>query len=177
VILGAGAVARLSEALRRTGAALAFAGTPGDTAERIFYEPGPPRITGWCFMLRGELGQRVDESFRWWCGDNDFDWTARGRGGSVLVPGLERTHLHHNGYTGEHPDLGEQAARDQETFLAKWGRSTSSRSMSELLAGARGPSQEDRTGHRVVRLSFQIDFRSPDAVIRSIVDAIVIVAG
>ncbi len=140
VILAPGSVARLNEALRRTGATLAFATAPHETAEQVFREPGPPRITGWCFMLRGEVGLRADETLRWWCGDNDLDWSARRLSGSVAVPGVERTHLFHNSYTKEHPDLVEQGARDYELFVAKWGRSPSSRSLDEVLAGACNPS-------------------------------------
>jgi hypothetical protein len=137
VILGPDAVGRMAEALRRTGAALAFPGTPGDAAEHYVMEPGPPRITGWCFMLRGELGSRADERFRWWFGDNDLDWTARSRGGSLSVPGVVRTHLFQNEYTHEIPELSELAVLDGDVFLAKWGRSPSStRSVSELVSGA-----------------------------------------
>jgi GT2 family glycosyltransferase len=42
VVLGPDAVERLADALRRTGAAMAFPGPVWATAEDVFTEPGPP---------------------------------------------------------------------------------------------------------------------------------------
>ena len=118
-VLEPGAVHRLAEALRRHKAALAHPGT----TERLLTQPGPEhRITGWCFMLRGESGLRADESLAWWYGDNQLDWEARQRGGTLTVPGVGIFHTDPNGYTNRVPALAEQAGRDRETFLARWGR-------------------------------------------------------
>lgn len=118
-VLEPGAVRRLAEALRRHKAALAY---PGLT-EHLLTEPGPEqRITGWCFMLRGEGGLRADESMAWWYSDNSLDWEARQRGGTLTVPHVGVFHTDPNGYTNRIPALAEQAGRDRQTFLARWGR-------------------------------------------------------
>lgn len=117
-VLRPGAVHRLADALRRHHAALAHPGT----AERLLTEPGPERITGWCFMLRGESGLRADESMAWWYGDNDLHWRAAQSGGALAVPGVDIFHTDPNGYTNRIPALAEQAGRDRATFLARWGR-------------------------------------------------------
>lgn len=77
------------------------------------------RLCGWAFALRGESGIRADESMRWWYGDNDIDWTARTRGGTAIVPGPVVPNEHANSTTVG--VLAEQAGRDRETFIAKWG--------------------------------------------------------
>lgn len=118
-IMRPGAVETLVSGLRRhKGAQLAFCGPE----ERLLRAPGPDRITGWCFALRGEGGLRADEELVWWAGDNSLDWDARRNGGSVIVPGVEHTHLHPNGYTVANTGLGQQAGRDMELFVKKWGR-------------------------------------------------------
>lgn len=114
-----GSVRVLADGLRRhKGAQLAFCGE----TERLLTAPGPDRITGWCFALRGEGGLRADESLKWWAGDNDLDWRARAEGGSVIVPGVKHDHRYPNGYTVAVPELSQQAGKDMELFVAKWGR-------------------------------------------------------
>lgn len=87
-------------------------------------EPGSvdlrTRITGWCFMLRGEDWLTCDPRFVWWYGDDDLDWTARQRGGAMCVPGCAVTHLYPGKMTGESAELTAQTHRDRETFLTKW---------------------------------------------------------
>lgn len=118
-IMAPGSVDALVSGMRRQeGAQLAFCGQEG----RILTSPSPDRITGWCFALRGEGGLRADERMAWWYGDNDLDYRARELGGSVVVPGVEHTHLYPNGYTVGNGELGAQAGRDRETFLSLWGR-------------------------------------------------------
>lgn len=77
------------------------------------------RLTGWAFMMRGELGLRVDERFRWWYGDTDLDWQARKAGGMLLVPGDPTKNTRENESTVG--VLAEQAGRDRQTFIEKWG--------------------------------------------------------
>lgn len=82
--------------------------------------PGGPRMSGFAFALRGSAGIRADESLAWWYGDNDIDWQARQLGGTVSVGHLNVQHLYANSTTvGE---LAEQAGRDRETFVKKWGQ-------------------------------------------------------
>lgn len=119
-IMAPGSVAKLAEGLRAWGdrAQMAFPG-PWD---QLFTEPGPDRVTGWCFMLRGEGGLRMDEELKWWTSDNSADWEARMTGGTAMVTGVDHQHLHPNGYTVARPDLTEQAGRDMARFVEKWGR-------------------------------------------------------
>lgn len=78
------------------------------------------RMTGYAFALRGSAGIRADETLQWWYGDDDIDWRARQIGGSVLVGGVSVQHLSPNSSTvGK---LAEQAGRDRQTFIDKWGR-------------------------------------------------------
>lgn len=77
------------------------------------------RMCPWAFVVRGELGLRADENFRWWYGDDDFYRQALNAGGVVLLPGKTTKNLCANSTTvGE---LAEQAGRDGLTFQAKWG--------------------------------------------------------
>jgi hypothetical protein len=93
---------------------------------RAFHrDPGPVdlhhRITGYCYMLRGEAKLRLDERFVWWYGDDDLDWNARRLGGSLLVPWCKVQHLAPNGSMMNHPELNIQAGKDRDTFYQKWG--------------------------------------------------------
>ncbi|MEU1787127.1 glycosyltransferase [Streptomyces sparsogenes] len=121
-----GWVEALSAAMRSTPAVLAYPDQFGGTQQILHTRAEPvdlrQRITGYAYMLRGEAGLRLDESMAWWFGDDDLDWTARERGGALLVPGLAVEHRCPNGSMEERPELAEQAARDRETFIAKWER-------------------------------------------------------
>jgi hypothetical protein len=100
----------------------AAAGCTGN-AMGVLTQPGVvpinTRMTGWAFVLRGELGLRADEQFKWWCGDTDLDWQARQAGGMVMVPRGEVTNRFPNGYTWG--DRAVQAGVDHDAFIAKWG--------------------------------------------------------
>ncbi len=107
----------LSAAMRATTAVLAYPGDGSLLREEPFERLS--LITGWCFLLRGESGITADERFRWWCGDNDLDVTARQMGGTLPVPGLRVTHL----YPGGHDWLMRgQIPLDCAAFDAKWPR-------------------------------------------------------
>jgi len=93
---------------------------------RAFHRSAGPvdlhhRITGYCFMLRGEAKLRLDERFVWWYGDDDLDWTARRLGGSLLVPWCKVEHKFPNGTMMVYPELHEVASKDRERFIEKWG--------------------------------------------------------
>lgn len=79
------------------------------------------RISGWCFMLRGEAGIFADERFEWFYGDDDLDWTARARGGAVMVPGCAVEHLFPNQLTAASAELSARTHVDRNAFQAKWG--------------------------------------------------------
>lgn len=127
LVVPPGFMQTLAQALADTGAAAAYPDQHGmrGQGQYILHDVPIPislyrRMTGYAFALRGSAGIRADETLQWWYGDDDIDWTARQRGGSVLVGGLTVQHLQPNSTTvGE---LAEQAGRDRETFINKWGR-------------------------------------------------------
>jgi hypothetical protein len=116
----------LSAAMRSTTAVLAYPDQHGGRQQILHTRAEPidlrQRITGYAFMLRGEAGLRLDESMAWWASDDDIDWTAREKGGALLVPGIPVEHRAPNISTNERPELAAQAGRDMETFSKKWGK-------------------------------------------------------
>lgn len=118
--------AKLSAAMRSTTAVLAYPDQARGTQQILHQAAGPvplnQRITGYAHMMRGEAALRYDETMAWWYSDDDLDWTARERGGALLVPGLSVEHRDPNGSTNARPELQEQAGRDRQTFIDKWGR-------------------------------------------------------
>jgi hypothetical protein len=116
----------LSTAMRSTTAVLAYPDQHGGRRQILHTRAEPidlrQRITGYAYMLRGETGLRLDESMAWWASDDDIDWTARLKGGALLVPGIPVEHRAPNISTNERPELAEQAGRDMETFRKKWGK-------------------------------------------------------
>jgi hypothetical protein len=116
----------LSTAMRSGPAVLAYPDQHGGRRQILHTKAEPvdlrTRITGYAYLLRGEAGLRLDESMAWWYSDDSLDWVAREKGGALLVPGLAVEHRCPNGSMYERPELQTQAARDRETFRAKWGR-------------------------------------------------------
>ncbi len=117
VVMGPGSVRRLALGLRWSTCVLAF---PGH-ADLTLKTRTPDRITGWCFMLCGEVGVLADEDFVWWYGDNDLDWRCRELGGARMVSAVDVKHLDPNGYTNRNPDLAQRSGVDRQVFLDKWG--------------------------------------------------------
>lgn len=126
VVVPPGWIDALSAAMRSTTAVLAYPDQHGGRQQILHTKAEPidlrQRITGYAYMLRGEHGLRFDEDLAWWYGDDSADWTAREQGGALLVPGIPVEHRCPNGSMYERPELAEQAGRDRETFLQKWGR-------------------------------------------------------
>ena len=126
VVVPAGWVEALSQAMRATPAVLAYPDQHGGREQLLHTKAEPvdlrQRITGYAYLLRGEAGLRLDESMAWWYSDDDLDWRARISGGALLVPGAPVEHRCPNGSMYDRPELGEQAGRDRETFARKWGR-------------------------------------------------------
>lgn len=126
VIVPSGWVDALSSAMRSTTAVLGYPDQFGGQQQILHAKAEPvdlrQRITGYAYMLRGEAELRLDESMAWWFSDDDLDWRAREAGGALLVPGIPVRHLDPNGSTNARIELQEQAGRDRETFIAKWGR-------------------------------------------------------
>lgn len=120
VVIPQGFVQVLAGAIEHYDAAAAYPDVYSLGADHVETRiPQGPRMSGFAFALRGSAGIRADETLEWWYGDNDIDWQARQKGGTVLVGGLLIEHLYANSTTvGE---LAEQAGRDREVFVAKWG--------------------------------------------------------
>lgn len=117
-------VQQLAEGIVQTGAAAAYPDQHGFGQNHLHQFAGPismyRRLTGYAFALRGSANIRADETLQWWYGDDDIDWTARQRGGALLVGGIRVAHLRPNETTvGE---LAEQTGHDRRQFEAKWGR-------------------------------------------------------
>lgn len=126
VVLPRGWMEGMSRAMRSTDAVLAYP-DQFHGSQQVLHKVAEPvpltqRITGYAHMHRGEAGLRYDETMAWWYSDDDLDWTARQRGGALLVPGLSVEHRDPNGSTNARPDLQIQAGQDRQTFAAKWGR-------------------------------------------------------
>ena len=91
--------------------------------------PGPVSwecaMSGWGFVVRGELQSRFDEQFVWWYGDPDFEWRARQEfGGSVVLGGAYIENRDANGAQRDFPELNFQCDRDRVAFINKWGVSS-----------------------------------------------------
>lgn len=118
-------VSHIARMMRQTTAVLAYSGQHNVNQLIMHSVPGPvdlrTRITGFAFMLRGEADLRLDETMKWWYSDDDLDWRARKAGGSLMVPGIPVYHREPNGSTNARLDLQEQAGKDRQTFINKWG--------------------------------------------------------
>lgn len=126
VVVPPGWIDTLSTAMRSTTAVLAYPDQHGGQQQILHTKAGPvdlrTRLTGYAFLMRGEIGLRLDESMAWWYSDDDIFWRGCELGGALLVPGLTVEHRCPNVSTHERPELTEQAGRDRETFIKKWGR-------------------------------------------------------
>lgn len=112
----------LDREMRATTAVLAYPNA-FDDRRVLLTQPNADvstRITGWCFMLRGESGLKTDEQFEWWYGDNDLDFTARLSGGALCVPGCAVVHLSPGETTSASAELTARTHVDRQLFLAKW---------------------------------------------------------
>jgi glycosyltransferase involved in cell wall biosynthesis len=124
LVIPPGFVMRLAQAIVAHNAAAAYPDQYGFNCDYVHRVPVPislyRRMTGYAFALRGSANIRADETLQWWYGDDDIDWTARQRGGSVLVGGLRVQHLLPNSTTVG--NLATQAGLDRGRFKEKWGR-------------------------------------------------------
>jgi len=125
LILPHGFVSECARRLSATSAAVAYPDQHGRGADLFLTDVRPYplqfRMTGYAFVLRGSAGIFADETIKWWYGDNDIEWQARNMGGTLMLGGLKVQHLF-----PDHTTVGglmEQAGRDRETFIKKWGMS------------------------------------------------------
>lgn len=78
------------------------------------------RLTGWAFMLQGEVKLRFDERFQWWCGDDDLSMQVRKfYGGLIKIGGFPVQNTGAN--TSTQGELLAQSAVDMQRFVDKWG--------------------------------------------------------
>jgi glycosyltransferase involved in cell wall biosynthesis len=105
----------------REGAAAACVMPHGST--RVLGPSDPPgvgnRVSGWAFALRGELRPRFDETFQWWCGDDDISMWAKQNGGLAIIHGNEVPNTQANGWTSG--ELLARTALDMQAFVDKHG--------------------------------------------------------
>jgi len=114
----------VSTAMRNLGAAAGCSIGPSNLGVEVYTADAVPstgsRLTGWAFVLRGEVGLRADERLRWWTGDDDLSMKARRAGGLVRIPGFPVPNEHADESTSG--PLAAQAAVDMATFVEIWGR-------------------------------------------------------
>lgn len=84
-----------------------------DTPRTVF-----TRVPGACFMVANELGLRVDEDFRWWYSDDDFEMQAKKLKGVGLIGGTTLK-LGYDSPLSEEKAL--YAIEDRNRFIHKWG--------------------------------------------------------
>lgn len=90
----------------------------------VHTKPGPinlhTRMTGYAFILNSLAQIRANEDIRWWLSDDWIDWTARERGGTVVIPGHRVAHPEGGGtpVVGELADWFEE---DKIKFQDRWG--------------------------------------------------------
>lgn len=111
--------------LRSSGVALASGCQFPLDAPIIYTEPGRVpceyRPAGFARMIRGESGLRFNEDLKYWYSDDDLDWRARWKGGSLVLPDLKVNHRDENGWYSRDERLQVQAGLDAITFLNIWG--------------------------------------------------------
>ena len=114
----------LSEALKRTGAAIASPSRPPfrNGLHRRPLVPYEPRLWGSLWVLRLDSGLRPDERYVWWYGDNDLDIRARRRHGGVVLEDVDYAHVHPGEGTAKSPELQAQSDRDAQRFESQYAR-------------------------------------------------------
>lgn len=125
VILPDGWVQIVATGLREYGAAAACTHAITPIAQPVV-KTAPDsdimnRMTGWAFMLVGELGLEPDLRLHWWWCDTHMDWQARSKGGMVILPGPVAVNERPNEYTVGRPELGQRAGDDGKAFEQIWG--------------------------------------------------------
>lgn len=77
------------------------------------------RMTGYAFMLKGELELRADPKFRNWYPDDDLEWQARKAGGVGMLGHVTVGHPKYGSPLS--PMLQKFADEDLVKFKNKWG--------------------------------------------------------
>lgn len=79
----------------------------------------PTAMTGWAWALDLTAGERPDERFCWWYGDNDL-WRRAADAGRLTGVNVGIAHQHPNQATAASPELQRLAAEDMHTYQSKW---------------------------------------------------------
>ena len=117
-------LARLCEALKATGAAVASPSRAPfrDGLHKRPLVPYEPRLWGSLWVLRLGSGLRPDPRYVWWYGDNDLDIRARREHGGVVLCPVYYEHLHPGEGTAKSPELASQTDRDAQMFERDYSR-------------------------------------------------------
>jgi hypothetical protein len=99
--------ARVTAEMRKTGAAAGCVRRVDD-----------PRMSGFAFVLNGDLDLRADEQFQWWYGDDDLQRQAEAAGGVAFAAGEGVEHRCPNSTTVG--VLREVADQDRARYYEKW---------------------------------------------------------
>ena len=104
--LGPSALTRMAAALDRSGATVCWSG---------------PRMTGWAWMINPAHGVRLDESYRWWFGDDDLASRARSEGKGITTVDAGIVHMTPDVATQASPHLKEIIKEDYALYLSRGG--------------------------------------------------------
>lgn len=120
-------VDRMTEVMTNFQPTIAFPNQSGQRVSLFNKQPGTVdlshRTAGYCFVVNGNSGIRLDEDFKWWYGDDDLDWRARSDySGTYLVQDVTVQHLYPNQSTNASPERSVQARIDRQTFVKKHGK-------------------------------------------------------
>jgi glycosyltransferase involved in cell wall biosynthesis len=127
VVLPDNFVARMWQEMDEHNPTIVFPNQHGHQNHVRRFAPGPTnlteRISGYAFVVNADHGITCDERFKWWYGDDDLDWRARSDyNGTLQVQDVTVQHLYPNQSTVSSLKRQDQAGRDRETFVKKWGK-------------------------------------------------------
>ena len=122
VTVDANTLPRLSQALERTGAAIASPSRPPfkDGLHRGRLLPYEPRLWGSLWVLNLAKDLRPDPRYQWWYGDNDLDIRARQSHGGVVLESVTFQHHHPGEGTGQSPVLEALTHQDAVLFESQY---------------------------------------------------------
>lgn len=124
-VIPPGWFAAVTTAMRETGASAGSSNPWGrphfPMVKRDMDSDISNRMCSWAFIVDGASRVRADESMHWWWFDSSFDIELRRENGTVLIGTHPVPNIEPNRWTNEKPELAEQAGRDQQAFVARYG--------------------------------------------------------
>ena len=123
-----GALRALGEALVTAAPDIAVA-SPDPAAEfhpdglkDIFATPAYRGLIGWCFAVRPQLWQPIDERYLSWYGDDEFGLLMHAAGyRCVRASGIPAWHDETETTMRHVPNIWDVRAADEQLYLSKWG--------------------------------------------------------